>query len=131
VNETPWPAAIVRGRDGPFRRNSGLLIVAEEMVTLDPVAVRVVVRLLLAPTLTLPKFKVLALGVNCPVEAPVPDTVMLRFGLEAFETTVIAPLTRPAAVGAKMTPKVNLCPLVRLKGRASPLNLNPAPVTVP
>ena len=130
MNKTPWPATIVRGRDGPFRRNSGLLIVAEEIVTLDPVAVRVVVRLLLAPTATLPKFKALALGVNRPVEAPVPDTEMLRFGLEAFETTAIAPLTLPAAVGAKRTPKVNLCPLFRLKGRASPLNLNPAPVTV-
>ena len=79
------------------------------MVTLDPVAVRVVIRLLLAPTVTLLKFKALALGVNCPVETPVPDRAMVRFGLEAFETTAIAPLTLPPAFGAKRTLKVTLC----------------------
>ena len=130
MNDAPWPTAIVWGRDGPLSRNSGLLVVAEEIVTLDPVAVRVVVRFLLAPKVTLPKFKALALGVNCPAKTPVPDRAMLSFGLEAFETTAIAALTLPPALGAKRTLKVTLCPLFRLKGRANPFRRNPAPDTL-
>jgi hypothetical protein len=57
VNAAPWPAAIVLGSANPPRLNSGLVVVAAEMVTLDPVAVRVAVKVLLAPTVTMPKFK--------------------------------------------------------------------------
>jgi len=130
VNDALWPAVIVLGKDNPLRRNSGLLVVAEEMVTLDPVAIRVVVRLLLVPTVTLPKFKALALEVNRPAETPVPARAIARFGFEAFETTAIAPLALPTTFGVKRTLKVTLCPLFRLKGSLKPLKLNPAPVPV-
>jgi len=130
VNDALWPAVIVLGKDNPLRRNSGLLVVAEEMVTLDPVAIRVVVRLLLVPTVTLPKFKALALEVNRPAETPVPARAIARFGFEAFETTAIAPLALPTTLGVKRTLKVTLCPLFRIKGRLKPPKLNPAPVTV-
>jgi hypothetical protein len=130
ANDALWPAAMVLGSDNPVRRNSALVEVAEETVTLDAVAVRVVVRLLLVPTVTMPKFKALALEVNRPAEMPAPARAMVRFGFEAFETTVIAPLALPPVFGAKRALKVTLCPLFRLKGRANPLQPNPAPVTV-
>ncbi len=127
---TLWPAAMVLGRDNPVRRNSGLVEVAEEMVTFDPVAVSVVVTLLLLPTTTLPKFRALTLEVNCPAETPVPTRAMTKVGFEAFETTAIAPLTLPPAFGVNRIAKVMLWPLFRLNGRLRPLTPNPAPVTV-
>lgn len=130
VNDALWPAAIVAGRDNPPRLNSGLVEVAEETVTLDPVAVRVAVSILLVPRVTLPKFKVVTLVIKWPAEMPVPDRAILRAGVEAFETTAIPALVLPPTFGVKRTLKVTLCPLFRLKGRLKPLKLNPAPVTV-
>ena len=130
MNDPLWPAVMVLGKDNPLRRNSGLVEVAEETVTLDPVAVRVVVRLLLVPTVTLPKFKAVGLEVNRPAGIPLPARAIVKVGFEAFETTAIAPLALPTTFGVKRTLKVTLCPLFRLKGRLKPLKLNPAPVTV-
>jgi len=130
VNDALWPAAMVLGRESPLRLNSALVEVAEEMVTLDPVAVRVAVTLLLVPTATLLKFKVLGLEVNRPARTPVPARAIARFGFDAFESTAIAPLRFPPTIGVKRTLKVMLCPLLRLKGRLRPLKPNPAPVTV-
>jgi len=125
VNDALWPAVIVLGKDNPPRRNSGLVEVAEETVTLDPVAVRVAVRVLLVPTVTLPKFKAVALEVNWPAEMPVPDRATVRSGFKAFETIAIPPLVLPATFGVKRTLKVTLCPLFRLKRwpvKSSPSN---------
>jgi hypothetical protein len=130
VSATLWPAAMVVGRDSPVRLNSALVEFAEEMVTLDPVAVSVAVTLLLVPTATLPKFKALALEVNCPAGTPVPDRAIARVGVAAFETTAIAPVMLPLALGVQRTLKVTLCPLLRLTGRLNPLTPNPGPVTV-
>ena len=121
---------MVLGRDSPLRLNSALVEVAEEMVTLDPVAVSVAATLLLVPTVTLPKFKVLALEVNCPAGMPLPARAITSFGFDAFESTAIPPLTFPPTFGVNRTLKVMLCPLLRLRGRLRPLKLNPAPVTV-
>jgi hypothetical protein len=71
-NDVLWPGSIVVGRDIPSRWNSELVVFTEERVTLDPSAVRVTVRVLLVPMVTLPKFKSVALGVNWPAEMPVP-----------------------------------------------------------
>jgi hypothetical protein len=131
VNDALWPTVIVFGKDNPPRRNSGLVEVADETVTFEVVAVRVAVRVLLVPTVTLPKAKAVALEVNRPPEMPVPDRAMVRAGLfEAFETIAIPPLVLPTTFGVKRTLKVTLCPLFRLKGRLKPLKLKPAPVTV-
>src|SRR5882757_963234 len=121
---------MVLGSDSPLRLNSALVEVAEEMVTLDPVAVKVAVTLLLVPTATLPKFKVLALEVNCPAGTPLPARAIASFGFDAFESTAIPPLTFPPSFGVKRTLKVTLCPLFRLRGKLRPYKLNPAPVTV-
>jgi len=130
VNDALWPAVIVLGKDNPLRPNSGLVEVAEETVTFELVAVRVAVRVLLVPTVTLPKSKAVALEVNWPPEMPVPDSAMVRAGFEAFEAIAIPPLVLPATFGVKRTLKVTLCPLLRLKGRLKPLKLKPVPVIV-
>lgn len=41
LNGTLWPAAIVNGNEGPSKMNWELLLLAEETVTLAPVALRV------------------------------------------------------------------------------------------
>jgi hypothetical protein len=130
VNDVLWPTAIVVGTDIPPRWNSGLVEVAEEIFTLDPVAVSVAVRVLLVPTVTLPKLMLVALGFKRPEEMPVPDRAIFRAGLTAFDTTAIPPLVLPPTFGVKRTVKVKLCPLFRLRGVLKPLKLNPAPVTV-
>ena len=38
------------------------------------------------------------------------------------------PLTLPLDFGAKVTPKLALCPVARVNGRAGPLRLKPDPV---
>jgi hypothetical protein len=130
VNDTLWPAEIILGKDSPPRLNTELVVVADETVTLDPVAVRVAVRVLLVPTATLPKLKAVALEFSWPAEMPVPDRAIVSEEFEAFETTVILPLVLPPAFGVKRTVNVTLSPSSRLKGRSKPLKLNPAPVTV-
>jgi hypothetical protein len=103
--------------------------VAEVMVTLDPVAVRVAIRVLLVPTGTLPKFKAPALEVNCPAETPVPDNAMPSVGFGAFETTETVPFTSPLAHGVNRTLNVMLCPLLRFRGRVKPRTPKPVPAT--
>ena len=58
--------------------NSGLLEVAEVRIALDPVEVRVAVRVLLVPTVTLPKFKAVALEVSWPAGMPLPDKAIVK-----------------------------------------------------
>jgi len=60
---------------------------------------------------------------------PVPDKEIVRVELEASDVNEIIPLAEPAFVGAKVAPKVKLCPAVRVKGRINPLMLNPLPLT--
>ena len=91
--------------------------VAEEMVTLDPVAVSVAGMLLLLPTATPPKSRALALAVNCPEETPLPDKAIFRAWLDTFETTAIVPDMFPLSSGVHRTLKVTLCPLLRLVGK--------------
>jgi hypothetical protein len=52
------------GNESPFRENSEVPFAAEEIVTLEPVALSVVVILLLVPTTTPAKFSVTGTIVN-------------------------------------------------------------------
>ena len=61
MNDLLWPAARVSGSEIPLTVNSEVLMLAAETVTPDPLAVRVPVKLLLCPTITLPKFSVAGL----------------------------------------------------------------------
>lgn len=130
VTDVVCPAVIVNGNDTPLSLNSDELAEADDTVTFDPVAVKVAVNWLLWPTTTLPKFKVVGLTPNWPGTVPVPDNEMVRVELEASEVNEIVPLVAPAAAGAKVAPKVKLCPAIRVRGRLSPLMLNPLPLTL-
>ena len=130
LKEALWPALNVSGNAIPLSANSELLEVAEETVTLDPLALNEAGWVELVPTLTLPKFKVVGDSVSCPGLVPLPESGMLRFGLEALESSDRVPLALPLTVGAKATLNVTLCPGVKLCGTFNPLRLNPEPVTL-
>jgi hypothetical protein len=129
VNGTLWPAAIVAGRDNPLMVNTALFEVAAVTVTLAPLAVRVPDAVPLVPTTTSPRASVVGETLSCPVAAaPVPDSAMLRVGLEALEVTVTAPVALPAVVGVKVTLKVALWPEVSVTGAVMPLIVKPVPL---
>ena len=96
VNDAVPPDPTDSGRDGPLRVNSVLLTAAEVTVTVPPVALRVAVRLLLAPTVTLPKVKLLGVTVNWPDATPVPERAIGRVGSDAFEIKTMVPFAAPA-----------------------------------
>ncbi len=131
VAETLWPAAMVLGRENPPSVNSEFVVLADEIVTLDPCADRVNARLLLLPRVTLPKFSAAALVVSPPAETPVPERVIKWEGVpQAFEKTVICPVLVPLAWGLKATVNVMLRPGGKVIGRLNPLRLNPEPLTL-
>ena len=101
VNDTLLPAARVSGREIPLTVNSEVLMLAFDTVMLEPLAVSEAVRLLLCPTVTLPKFSVAGLTANWPETVAVPAREMVSVGLEASETTEIDPVALPPVVGAE------------------------------
>jgi hypothetical protein len=121
-----FPEARVIGNAPALRTNSPLLVPAEEITTLDPDAVTLLVKLLVEPTETLPKFNAEGERASLPAAAPVPEREILA--LELDETTARFPLTLPACNGANFTVNVMLCPAERLAGTVSPLRLNPVPL---
>jgi hypothetical protein len=124
-----WPAASVTGAVIPLIVKPVPLIATWEMVTLDPpVFVTVSGSELLFPTSTPPKLRMVGLDANAPGATPVPLTGMVRVGLEAFDVIVMLPLAAAAAVGAKLTLKLELCPAASVTGAVTPLKLNPVPV---
>jgi hypothetical protein len=54
VNGTVWPAAIVTGKDRPLTENTELVVSADVIVTLAPLAVRLPEAAPLVPSTTLP-----------------------------------------------------------------------------
>ena len=99
VNGVELPAAMVTGSEIPLSANSGLFKLADDTVTLAPVAVSVPLFPKLAPTVTLPKLRLVGVTASCPVAVPVALKGIARFGLEASELTEREPLTLPAAAG--------------------------------
>jgi len=108
VNATLLLAARVTGRESPLMVNSEVLMLAEVMVMLEPVAVSEAVMVLFCPTVTFPKFNADGPTANCPATVAVPTIEMVRVGLEASDTTEIDPDLLPPVVGANNTPKVKL-----------------------
>ena len=98
------------------------------MVTLDPVALSIIGRLLVVPTVTLLKFVLLGDSANCPEAAPPPDNDIVSDEFDAVDITEMLPDALPPVVGAKTAPKVKLCPGARISGKLNPLTLNAAPV---
>ena len=102
------PAAMVTGSVIPLSANSALFVLADDTVTLAPVAVSVPLWAKLVPTVTLPKPRLVGARANCPAAIPVALKGIARFGLEASEVMDRVPLTLPAAAGVKVTLKVKL-----------------------
>ena len=96
-----------------------------------PLLVSVVVNELLLPTLTLPKLKLDELSPRTRVAAtPVPLREIVIGELGALLTSVIDPVTLPAAFGPNTALNVAALPAAMLTGAVIPVVLNPAPETV-
>lgn len=103
VNVTEYdalcPAASVFGSEMPESTNSELLLEADEIVTLAPLALSEPLLLTLDPTVTLPKDALLGESVSCPEAVPVPvngiETMAEFLALYAWNE----PVTARAAVG--------------------------------
>jgi hypothetical protein len=104
---------------------------SEETFTLAlPVLVNVTVWLLLLPTVTFPKLNLVGLVESCIVAGtPVPLSAMLVGELGALLMSETMPVTPPATAGAKASVKFDLCPGLRVRGRAKPLVVKPLPET--
>src|SRR5437867_10585429 len=99
------------------------------MVRLEPPElVSVSLSVLLLPTVTLPKLKLVGLGVIWPCVTPVPESAMLRGGVLASEMIARFLVLIPEVVGEKIALIVVLCPAVRDAGRLGPVKLDPAQV---
>jgi hypothetical protein len=101
VKDVVLPAAIVTGNLIPLITYSALFVPAEEIVTLDPLALNVPIALLLDPTAKLPKLMLVGVTASVPVEMPVPESGIDNMG--ALLDTAIDPVTLPLLLGAKTT----------------------------
>jgi hypothetical protein len=125
LTDAIWPDFRVNGSERPESENCELLLDAEEIVTLPPVAVIVDAWVVELPMSTLPKLIEAGATVSWPLpEAPVPLSGMLSPG----PGTKMLPLSAPELCGAKVTVRVVLWPLFRTRGRLGPLNEKPLPV---
>jgi len=100
------PAASASGNETPLKLNSGLLVLADETVTLDPLALSVAVKLLFWPTVMLPKSNAAGDNSNWPDAVAEPESEIVRLEFEASDTMAILPLAVPDDVGAKTVLKV-------------------------
>jgi len=113
-----WPAVRVSGTLVPLRLNPVPPAAACEMVTLvPPVLVTVSDSVCVLPTTTLPKLRLVGFAPKAPGATPVPDSGMVRVGLDALEVRVTLPEVLPAADGANETLKVVLWPAVKVIGK--------------
>ena len=124
VNETLDPAATLTGKVMPLTLNSELSELTPVTSTAEPLAERLADLDAFAPTVTLPKLKLVGFAASCPGVVPVPDRPIPSEGLLAFEVRVSEPLALPPAVGANCTVNVTLSPADKVVGNESPLTLN-------
>jgi hypothetical protein len=129
LNGTLCPDAIVIGNDCPLSVKLAVLILAELTITFEPVALSDACRLTLVPSTTLPKFKFVGLTASWPAAVPVPESGIVKFEFDAFETKEMLPPALRADCGAKITLNVRVCPGVRVTGGLKSLILKPAPET--
>lgn len=109
----------------PESKNSLVLLAPDFTVTLEPPAVIVPVMLLVVPTVTVPKLRVLGEAESEPVAPPVP--LSLIDALFTLEVTVMLPVTLPVAVGLNWVVNVTLWPPLKVIGKVKPDMLNPVP----
>ena len=89
-----------------------------------------VFELLVVPTRTLPKLKLVVLGVSWSVWAtPLADKAIVAGEFVALLMTETLPVTLPAVSGVKVMVKLALCPAAKVSGTAKPVAVKPAPDT--
>ena len=122
VKETLFPAAIVTGKERPFREYSELLTLAAETTTLALEALRVPVLFIFDPTATWPKFRAPGVTLRDPAAPAAPESGTTTLG--TLESTVSCPLVLFEVVGVKVTFSVMLCPAAKVRGRPGAVKLN-------
>ena len=105
-------------------------LAAEIVRLLPPLFVNVSLSDLEVPIVMLPNARLVGLAVNAPCVTPVPESAMLKLGLLPLEVMLTLPLTAPLAAGANFTVNEVLCPAFNVKGKLSPLILNPVPLAL-
>lgn len=121
------PADRVAGSDKPEMLNSELLEAADEMVTLAPLAVSVVVRLLLVPTFTLPKERLAGFTDSWPLAVSAPSITITKGEFGAVDKILSDPFAVPAEAEVNITVKVRLWPAFNCVGVERPEILNAGP----
>ena len=124
VNGMDCPGDSVVGNEIPLTTNSVLVLVADDTVTDDPLAVNVPLNAELEPSVTLPKFNAVGVSVSCPAVAPVPASATFNCESDALEKIASVPDTGPDAAGENATLNVRLCPAARFAGNDSPPTAN-------
>ena len=115
VKGTICPAAIATGKASPPSVNWELLELADERVTLPPVAVRLPFWGLVVPTVTVPKLIETGVSASVPVAVvAVPDRATATEGSDASELRARVAEAVPATVGANTTDKLALAPAARV-----------------
>src|ERR1017187_5098028 len=76
----------------------------------------------------LPKARLVGFAIKSPCVTPVPESGMLKLGFKPFEVMLTLPLAAPLVVGANFIVNDVLWPAFNVKGKVSPLRLNPPPL---
>ena len=126
-----WPAAMVAPATPPVALNPAPLTLTCETVKLElPVFFTVTVCVVVPPTTSFPKFKLLDERESVRVAlAPVPVKAIVSVGFVPLLFSVTPPVTLPEAVGEKATVMLFVCAAANVTGTVMPLSLNPVPLT--
>lgn len=127
-----WFGVRVKPEPTPLSLNPVPVGVTPEIVMFEfPLFVRVTVRDLLLPRMTLPKSRLVGFAPNESVaETPVPLTGMDNGDPEVLFVSDTVPFTSPADAGEKTTLNDEFLPAAIDVGSVRPLMLTPAPVAL-
>lgn len=107
-----------------------LTVTCETVIADPPVLLNISDFVLLLPTCTLPKLRLVGFAVMVSAEGVVPVSDTVNDGLDASLVTVSVPVGLPAVVGANTTLNDLVAPAARVKGNVRPFTLYPVPVAV-
>jgi len=132
LSAADWPGVRMRPELTPLGVNAALEELTPEIVMFEvPLLVRVTLRDLLLPVLTLPKLKLVGFAPSTWVAArPVPLRAIAVGEPGALLVSEMLPEALPEEVGAKTALNVALLPAETVWGE-KPVILNPAPVALP
>ena len=100
-----------------------LTVTCETVIVDPPVLLSTSDLVLLFPTCTLPKLRLVGLALIVPCETAVPERETVNDGFEASLVTVSVPVGLPEVVGANTTLNDLLAPAARVNGTVTPLTL--------